>query len=166
MPKFFAEFFVENIQKIITSVPGVSHPTDLPEPARDARDQARHGVLQGQAEVLPHVGHHDHLLQVTWVNKSKVGHIWEGLGRSRNFWFILRPFWNIYGHLVYFVVIWYIFFPILVCCTKKNLATLNIHRPKEMDGVLSESVLHCRVARWYIFKPKIPYRVNFEGALE
>jgi hypothetical protein len=28
------------------------------------------------------------------------------------------------GHLVQFVVIWYIF-PILVCCTKKNLATLS-----------------------------------------
>jgi hypothetical protein len=28
------------------------------------------------------------------------------------------------GHLVQFVVIWYIF-PILVCCTKKNLATLT-----------------------------------------
>jgi hypothetical protein len=28
-----------------------------------------------------------------------------------------------FGHLVYFVVIWY-FPPILVSCTKKNLATL------------------------------------------
>jgi apolipoprotein N-acyltransferase len=31
-------------------------------------------------------------------------------------WYILLP-------LVYFMVIWYIF-PVLVCCTKKNLATL------------------------------------------
>jgi hypothetical protein len=35
-----------------------------------------------------------------------------------------------YGHLVYFTTIWYILwpfgtlFPLLVCCTKKNLATL------------------------------------------
>jgi hypothetical protein len=29
-----------------------------------------------------------------------------------------------YDHLAYFVVIWYIF-PVLVCCTKKNLATLD-----------------------------------------
>jgi hypothetical protein len=29
------------------------------------------------------------------------------------------------GHLVYFVVIWYIS-PILVSCTKKNLATLTV----------------------------------------
>jgi hypothetical protein len=28
-----------------------------------------------------------------------------------------------YYHLVYFIVIWYIF-PVLVCCAKKNLATL------------------------------------------
>jgi Na+/H+-dicarboxylate symporter len=37
-----------------------------------------------------------------------------------------------YGHLVYFVAIWCIlwlfgmFSPVLVCCTKKNLATLFI----------------------------------------
>jgi hypothetical protein len=36
----------------------------------------------------------------------------------------LRPIDIFYGHLVYFVVIWYIF-PMLVCCTKKNLATLS-----------------------------------------
>jgi hypothetical protein len=29
------------------------------------------------------------------------------------------------GHLVTFVVIWYIF-PLLVCCTEKNLATLIV----------------------------------------
>jgi hypothetical protein len=41
--------------------------------------------------------------------------------------------WSIFGylvyvvccHLVYFLVIWYIF-PVLVCCTKKNLATLAV----------------------------------------
>jgi hypothetical protein len=38
--------------------------------------------------------------------------------------------WSFYGHLVYFTAIWSIlwlfgiFFPVLVCCTKKNLATL------------------------------------------
>jgi hypothetical protein len=40
------------------------------------------------------------------------------------------PFGLFYGYFVYFVAIWYIlwlfdmFFPVLVCCTKKNLATL------------------------------------------
>jgi hypothetical protein len=44
-------------------------------------------------------------------------------------WSILRPFGLFYGHLVYFTAIWYvcwlfgIFFPVLVCCMKKNLAT-------------------------------------------
>jgi hypothetical protein len=32
-----------------------------------------------------------------------------------------------YGHLIYFVALWYIF-PVLVCCTKKNLATLQTTR--------------------------------------
>jgi hypothetical protein len=36
---------------------------------------------------------------------------------------IRQPFDISYGHLVHLVVIWYIL-PILVCCTKKNLATL------------------------------------------
>jgi hypothetical protein len=46
-------------------------------------------------------------------------------------WSILRPFGLFCGHLVYFVAIWYIlwpfgiFFHVLVCCTKKNLATLD-----------------------------------------
>jgi hypothetical protein len=39
-------------------------------------------------------------------------------------WSILLPFHRIYGHLVYFVVI-LVFFPVLVCCAKKNLATLG-----------------------------------------
>jgi hypothetical protein len=38
-------------------------------------------------------------------------------------WSILRPFGIFYGHSVYFMVIWYIF-PVWVCCTMKNLATL------------------------------------------
>jgi hypothetical protein len=56
-------------------------------------------------------------------------------------WYIFKPkipFWlnfggsmyvamgdigTFYGHLVYFMVIWYIF-PVLVCCAIKNLATL------------------------------------------
>jgi hypothetical protein len=37
--------------------------------------------------------------------------------------YILCPFGILYSHLVYFMVIWYIF-TVLVCCNKKNLATL------------------------------------------
>jgi hypothetical protein len=57
-----------------------------------------------------------------WVN---FGGYWNG-----KCWYILCPFGLFYGNLVYFVVIWSIlwpfgiFFPVLVCCTKKNLATL------------------------------------------
>jgi hypothetical protein len=40
---------------------------------------------------------------------------------------ILRPFDIVCGNLVYFILIWYIF-PILVRCTKKNLATLILGR--------------------------------------
>jgi hypothetical protein len=42
---------------------------------------------------------------------------WNG-----KYWCILKPFGLLYGQLVHFVVIWYIF-PVLVCCTKKNLPT-------------------------------------------
>jgi hypothetical protein len=39
-------------------------------------------------------------------------------------WSVLWQFGPyIFGHLVYFMIIWYIFH-ILVCCTWKNLATL------------------------------------------
>jgi hypothetical protein len=38
-------------------------------------------------------------------------------------WSILQPIGICYDRLAYFVVIWYIFL-VLVCCTKKNLATL------------------------------------------
>jgi hypothetical protein len=47
-------------------------------------------------------------------------------------WHILRPFGIFCGHLAYLMVIWYIF-PILVCCTKKNLATLL----EQDDGFLT-----------------------------
>jgi hypothetical protein len=45
-------------------------------------------------------------------------------------WYILWQFGISYGNLVYLMAIWYIlwsfgiFFPVLVCFTKKNLATL------------------------------------------
>jgi hypothetical protein len=48
----------------------------------------------------------------------------------------LRPICIFCGHLVYFMVIWYIF-PVLVWCTKKNLATLrdaSVHE-KEDAGI-------------------------------
>jgi hypothetical protein len=40
-------------------------------------------------------------------------------------WYILWPFNMFYSHFTYFVEIRYIF-PVLVCCAKKNLATLSL----------------------------------------
>jgi hypothetical protein len=48
---------------------------------------------------------------------------WKTIVYFVDIWSILRPFDILFGHLVYFVVIWYIF-PLLVNCTKINLATL------------------------------------------
>jgi hypothetical protein len=39
------------------------------------------------------------------------------------FWYILWPIAIFYRHLGYFMTIWHIF-PVLVSCTKRNLATL------------------------------------------
>jgi hypothetical protein len=48
------------------------------------------------------------------TQKSQFGHILEGLtmedaGNFLDIWSILRPFDIFYGHLVCFLVIWYIF---------------------------------------------------------
>jgi hypothetical protein len=61
-------------------------------------------------------------------------------------WYILRPFGIFCGHLGYFMVIWYIFHPVLVCCTKKNLATLLTTTPALRAVVKSEVV--CRIGSW------------------
>jgi hypothetical protein len=55
-----------------------------------------------------------------------------------------------YVHLIYFVVIWYIF-PMLVNCTKKNLATLVLQ-----DGYS----LNCFVCGWY--KSGAPHLVHIQ----
>jgi hypothetical protein len=49
---------------------------------------------------------------------------WKMLAYCIDIWSILQSFGIFYGHWVYFVVIWYNF-PVLVFCTKKNLATLD-----------------------------------------
>jgi hypothetical protein len=68
-------------------------------------------------------------------------------------WYILWLFGIFYGYLVYFMVIWYIlwlfglflwlfgkFFPFLVCCVKKNLATL-LCREKQFSLAMISSIL-------------------------
>jgi hypothetical protein len=76
------------------------------------------------------------------TKNPKLGKLWRVLQYKMLVYFI--PFGLLYGHLVYFVAVWYVIwlfaiyfsrfgflygyliyiFPILVCCTKKNLATL------------------------------------------
>jgi hypothetical protein len=69
--------------------------------------------------------------------------IWVNFGGLRNarFLYVFWPFGLFYGNLVYFVAIWYIFwlfglfFPVMVSCTKKNLATLAervMSHPKQL----------------------------------
>jgi hypothetical protein len=55
---------------------------------------------------------------------------WKMLIYFMAIWNILQTFGIFYGHLGYLMTMWYIFrsfgtfFPLLVPCTKKNLATL------------------------------------------
>jgi hypothetical protein len=48
----------------------------------------------------------------------------EDVGVFMAIWCSLWPFGAVYGHLVQFAAIWYIF-PFLVCFANKNLATLS-----------------------------------------
>jgi hypothetical protein len=47
----------------------------------------------------------------------------EDIGIFYGYSVYLWPFGEFHGHLVYFKG-YLVFFPVLVCCTKKNLATL------------------------------------------
>jgi hypothetical protein len=63
----------------------------------------------------------------------------------------------IYGQMVYFMAIWYLwlsfgtYFPVLVCCTEKNLATLTPNRPlgNELKTVLKTVLsLVAQISGW------------------
>jgi hypothetical protein len=87
---------------------------------------------------------------------------------------------TLYGHLLYFTAISYILWPfgkfcgrfgkvfsVLVCFTKKNLATLLCSATLEQNFFLgfhqNPVLLPTRVARWFNFGPKIPIWVNSGG---
>jgi hypothetical protein len=61
------------------------------------------------------------------TENPNLGKFWKDLQWKTSILWTLGLF---YGHLAYFVAIWQFFmviwyiFPVLVCCTKKNLATL------------------------------------------
>jgi hypothetical protein len=85
-------------------------------------------------------GEQNHILMLGCQMVTKI-QIWVNFGGpcSGRCWYILWTFglctlrplvifyghlvYALYGHLLYFMDIWYIF-PILVCCTNNNLATL------------------------------------------
>jgi hypothetical protein len=69
------------------------------------------------------------------TKNPNLGKVWRITQRKMLIYFmsiryILRPFAKFYGHLVYFLVIWYILH-ILVICSKKNLATLVLRPIKK-----------------------------------
>jgi hypothetical protein len=61
-----------------------------------------------------------------WVNFRRALH-WKMFIYFKTVWSYFQTFGIFYDHLVHFVFIGYIF-PVLVTCTKKNLATLNPSR--------------------------------------
>jgi hypothetical protein len=69
-------------------------------------------------------------------NLGKFWRILQGkmLVYSMAIWSILLSFGTFCGHLVYFMVIWYIF-PVLVYCTKINLATLPVSQGQRGNHV-------------------------------
>jgi hypothetical protein len=64
---------------------------------------------------------------------------WNMLVHFMDSWPISRPFEIFYWHLVYLVVIWYIV-PVLVCCTKKNLATPSLRVAKKCRKMLDKNL--------------------------
>jgi hypothetical protein len=68
--------------------------------------------------------------------------------------YILWPFGIFCGDLVYFVMIWYIF-PVLVCCSKKNLASLvsSTHREAASSSLEMVSIKKIKVLAWRLKPP-------------
>jgi hypothetical protein len=112
-----------------------------------------------------------HLILRAWPDdifsspKSQFEYILEGLAWC---WYILCPFGLFYGHLVYFMVVWYIF-TVLVCCTKKNLATLHtklkytttfLRYAECPTNVMAgfESTIYCSWGVWYFTRYATPPR--------
>jgi hypothetical protein len=62
----------------------------------------------------------------------------EDVGIFMNIRFILRPFGILFGHLVCFAAIWYVF-PRFGMLYQKNLATLGMRRNKNYDSSFNSS---------------------------
>jgi hypothetical protein len=66
------------------------------------------------------------LPDVWFQTKNNLGNFWRALPRLESVYtvYIHIAIWNILWRFWIFLTIWYIF-PVLVSCTKKNLATLD-----------------------------------------
>jgi hypothetical protein len=91
-------------------------------------------------KILSRIHHRSHSRVARWhIFKPNLGKFWRDLQWKMLInvnistsiykheimasWSILQQYGILCGHLVDFMLVWYIF-PVLVCCTKKNLATL------------------------------------------
>jgi hypothetical protein len=99
-----------------------------------------------------HSSRHDQGCQMAYFSnqKSRCGLILEGLA-SEDVGIFVCKFGQFYGYLVHFVIlliIWYIF-PVLVCCTKKSLATLppSLKRPPKTVFKMRFSLSHLNAGR-------------------
>jgi hypothetical protein len=157
---FFAKFLGENIFKIITSVPDQSGgefflienlrvPPVVVEKYVTFRNKNIIFTItlnNGWTKILQH-GCQIVYFQTKNPNLGKFWRVlqWKMFVYFMSIWSILLPFGIFYTNLVHFLVIWYIF-PVLVCGSKKNLATLYCNSsPTLFRTVIS------RVAKWFIF---------------
>jgi hypothetical protein len=69
---------------------------------------------------------------------------WKMLVYFMAIWSIFLPFGTFYGAWVYFVIVWYIF-PVLVCCSPKNLATLFLNHKTFARRPLVALLPNCRI---------------------
>jgi hypothetical protein len=72
------------------------------------------------------------------TKNSNLGKFWRVLNSHLVYftamWYILWPFGLCYGYLMYF--------PILVCCTKKKLATLEESIWSECQNISESEIIH------------------------
>jgi hypothetical protein len=76
------------------------------------------------------------------TKNPNLGNFWRALQRKMcayfwDIWYILQPSVLLHGHLWSFGI----FFRVLVCCTKTNLATLRGNRDKKWSGLSSDQIL-------------------------
>jgi hypothetical protein len=99
----------------------------------DFRDRLRCSTDKVGEMVIKITSTYQDCQMVSFQTKNpKLGKFWRALAWKMliyfmAIWNMLQKFGSFYDHFVHFVFIWYIF-PVLISCTKKNLATLVLAR--------------------------------------